>query len=201
MMWMVLPALAGAFDVESVQSSCDDTEAASEATSDLARLAKSLIDQPVSAGSKASKLRMKKAKKYGKKGLLCGREQMLHAGLVLLGSRKTADLDLAFAYAQEAAADGLDRSHWLAASAFDRSALSQGQKQTFGTQRGVIAGQPNACLYPFEPSTTDEQRKAWSQPTMTETIAAFLEEKGRKGETADERTLARLNLLCGLEDW
>ena len=199
---MILLGLALAADLpadDDNRNCAAKAEEAAAATATLADLAKKMHTEPVSG--KALKKRIQAVESLGDRGLVCTVEARRDAGVVLVTSRKDDTLQRAYRYAESAIPKRLDRALWIATAAYDRRSLANGQGQTFGTQTGRRKGANEGCLYPFEPKATDEHRKSWQQPSLTETLRTFLDERGRTTEPAELKTLARLNLLCDIEDF
>ncbi len=177
-----------------------DPEGARNASAELAELARLTLEAPVASTTDEHARRLKRVHKLAK-GYLCDRAAFRDAALVLVSSTSPRDLDLAASLAQEAAKEGLDRAHWAFTQAFDRALVARGLPQSFGTQFGAVDGDARACMYPVDPSFTDEERKAWSVPPLAEQIAAYLAERGHPGEPPTAQTLRRLNLMCLNEAW
>jgi hypothetical protein len=68
--------------------------------------------------------------------------------------------------ALKAAEMGYRKARWLAAAAYDRWLMHQGQPQKYGTQYRAEAGA--WTLWKVDPSTTDEERARWDVPTLEE---------------------------------
>jgi hypothetical protein len=79
-----------------------------------------------------------------------------HAGLIFQHGDCPAHFWLAVALAEQAIARGDPNGKALYAVAVDRALSAVGQRQRFGTQYYVFAGQ--WVLYPVEPATTDAER-------------------------------------------
>jgi hypothetical protein len=63
---------------------------------------------------------------------------------------------------------GYSEAKWLAAAALDRDRVASGLPQKYGTQYRKVAGRLE--LYPVESETTDEERRRWSVPSLSEEL-------------------------------
>lgn len=203
-MMLLLTSLAVAatpFDPGASGKKCDkdpaDTELAQEELEGLAYL---VMNEPVVSTSAEQKRRLKAVNKLAK-GYICTRQDALNASLVLVTSRSTKDLELAYAFAVEASEDALPQSHFVATAAMDRVQISQGMPQQFGTQTGFHNGEGDGCFHPVADTLTDDERKQWSVAPLSTLIADYLASKGHAGQEPNQGTLGRLNLLCISEKW
>jgi hypothetical protein len=60
-------------------------------------------------------------------------------------------------------------ARWLAAAAYDRWLMCQGQPQKYGTQ--YIAEEVYWKLSDIDPATTDTERAAWGVPPLAKALA------------------------------
>jgi hypothetical protein len=179
---------------------CDKLDERRRATAVLADVAEQVRVDPVSSTSFEFNDRLKRVRKAAN-GYLCTYGDFLNAATALSVSGKSKDLDKAFRWAAVAAGGALPNAPVVATHSFDRALVSRGLPQHYGTQYGVLNGQPRACMYPIDPTVTDAQRAEWGVAPIADTIAAFLAEKGHRGKPPTEQTLRRVNLLCLLEKW
>lgn len=128
---------------------------------------------------------------------ICTADEHFKAGTVLLRSRDTDDLEVAYEFGVIAANNHVDRGKWLMTHAFDRWQLSQGNPQRYGTQLGP----GGACIYKIDEAVGDDVRTGWGAPTMAQTYASFLELRGLKGKSPNATTLNNLGLFCPDGAW
>lgn len=180
---------------------CDgDPDALRRAQTVLADVAKQVRVDPVSSVSFEFQTRLKRAKKASR-GHLCTHEDFLNAATALSVSGKRKDLDKAFRWAAIAANGHLPNARIVATRAFDRSLVARGLPQHYGTQFGISNGRARGCMFPVDPAFTDEQRAEWGVQPLVKTVTAYLAEAGHAGQTPNDQTLQRLNLMCISEKW
>lgn len=180
---------------------CDGDEGAvRRAQTVLEDVAKQVRIDPVSSVSFEFKDRIKRAKKASR-GYLCTYEDHLNAATVLSVSGNKKDLDKAFQWAAVAANGQVPNARIIATHAFDRALVARGLPQHYGTQFGISNGRARGCMYPVDPTFTDEQRAAWGVQSLEKTVVAYLAEMGHAGQTPNDQTLQRLNLMCISEKW
>jgi len=80
---------------------------------------------------------------------------------------------LAHDYAQKAIAMGSSVTKWLYAATLDRWLISQGKKQKYGTQFKFENG--NWELLSTDESVTDEERKEYGVPPLSQAYNVFIE--------------------------
>lgn len=198
---LVLTAFAGKpVDPVAYAASCEKKPTEAEpVAAGLAELAELLRSSPVSNTSDEHDDRLKKARKLIGQKLLCTPESYRDAALALLPSTETKDLDLAAELARHAADQQVPNATFAFTNAFDRSLVSQGVAQKYGTQYGQVSGR--LCIYPIDPTFTDAQRAEWKVAPLTQTYTGFLQQQGFQGKSPDEVTLRALNLMCISEKW
>jgi hypothetical protein len=91
------------------------------------------------------------------------------------------------------------RGTWLAAQAYDRWSVAYGRMQAYGTQTVPSGGK--RCLLWVDPQATDELRKKYGYPSLTEVFASILEANGAKGAPATVAELKKRELWCKPEPW
>ncbi|MEO5840684.1 MAG: hypothetical protein ABIQ73_21280 [Acidimicrobiales bacterium] len=88
-----------------------------------------------------------------------------HAAMVLQHGQAREHFHLAFELARRAAEAGHDGARYLAAAALDRWLMNAKLPQKFGTQfQRTALGRWE--LWAVDPTTTDEERDAWSVPRL-----------------------------------
>lgn len=98
----------------------------------------------------------------------------LHAAMILQHGSETKHYELAHELAQKAADNGYVPEQgeadplWLAAAAKDRSLMSQGKPQLYGTQIKKDSKEGAWYLYPVDPSVTDEERARFHVRTLAD---------------------------------
>ncbi len=96
-----------------------------------------------------------------------------HAALIFQHGTTTDDYKKAHELALKAVDLGDETARWLAAASLDRSLLSAGKAQKYGTQfKQNELGEWELAL-PIEPSTTDIERKEWNVPPLSEALDVF----------------------------
>jgi hypothetical protein len=114
---------------------------------------------------------------YRAGGLKAGKD-FFHAAMVLQHGHEPEDFLLChelcvtaiFIHGTEKA-DWVAGAKWLAAASEDRFLQSIGRKQRFGTQYRTIDPDPTWHLGEIEDGVSDEMRKAWNTPSITEARA------------------------------
>lgn len=92
----------------------------------------------------------------------------MYAASILKTSRDVEDLELAEELAFSAAKDGDDRALRIAAEAIDCRLIEQGRPQKYGTQYGLDPVTRRWFLHPWDPSTTDVERRSMGVPSLAE---------------------------------
>ncbi|WP_237132371.1 hypothetical protein [Pseudohongiella sp. O18] len=104
-----------------------------------------------------------------------------HAAMIFQHGNSPEDIRLAHSFATIAATldSSLANVNWLKAATWDRLLLNFDQPQWFGTQF-VRDGDGSLTLYKMEPDViSDEQRTAWSVPTVSESLQ-LLEQRNNR---------------------
>src|SRR5262245_5201520 len=92
-------------------------------------------------------------------------EDYFHAAMVFQHGERLEHFLRAHELALKAAELGDPQpARWLAAPAYDRWLIYQGQRQKYGTQ--YIAEDGCWKLWDTDPTTTDEERAAWDVPSL-----------------------------------
>ena len=71
--------------------------------------------------------------------------------------------------AKASADGGYAPARWIAAAAYDRWLMHQGEPQRFGTQYFSMAGGP-LRLWEVDPATTDDERARWDVPPLHDAL-------------------------------
>lgn len=97
-----------------------------------------------------------------------------HAALILQHGDSPEDYEKALDSAAKAIKLGDETAKWLYAATFDRWLLSINKPQRFGTQ---FKENENGeyVLAPYDPSTTDEERKEYNVPPISQAVQKFKE--------------------------
>lgn len=74
-------------------------------------------------------------------------------------------------------------ARWLAAAALDRGRTAAGLPQKYGTQYRKVGKRWE--LHPVEPETSDEERRQWSVPSLSEALR--MAERMNEGARSLER--------------
>ena len=127
-------------------------------------------------------------------GGLAEPEDYFHAAMVFQHGTDLKDYQRAHQLARKAAEMGYRPGRWLAAAAYDRWLMSQGQPQKYGTQyrdqNGVMV------LWTVDPETTDEERAQWDVPPLAEPVSKY---KFDWGQAVRVTTAAPLDYRPGHE--
>ncbi len=109
------------------------------------------------------------------KGLIKTARDYYHAAMIFQHAIEVSGNKLAQRLAKKSADMGEENAKWLYAAATDRILLRQSKKQKYGTQysQRCIAGQGDKVervfeLYPYDETTTDEERKKYNVPVLEE---------------------------------
>ncbi|RJP43858.1 hypothetical protein C4587_02530 [Candidatus Parcubacteria bacterium] len=118
--------------------------------------------------------RLKRILELVERGQLKTPADSLHAAMVLQHGTETKHYELAHELARNAADQGYVAEKdevdplWLAAAAKDRSLMSQGKPQLYGTQIKKDSKNGPWYLHPVDPSVTDEERARFHVRTLAE---------------------------------
>ncbi|HUY69801.1 MAG TPA: hypothetical protein VMU70_02190 [Candidatus Tyrphobacter sp.] len=110
----------------------------------------------------------------------------LHAAMILQHGSEIRHYELAREFAKKAADQGYTPEtgevdpFWLAAAAKDRSLMSQGKPQRYGTQSRKDVKDGPWYLYQVDPSITDEERARFHVRPLSELIKRIDDLNSRK---------------------
>ena len=96
-------------------------------------------------------------------------EDQFCAAMILQHGSSLEDYWQAHELAKASADGGHAPARWLAAAAYDRWLMLQGQPQHFGTQYFSMAGGPPR-LWEVDPTTTDDERAQWDVPPLGDAL-------------------------------
>lgn len=99
------------------------------------------------------------------------KDDAFKAAVILVGTSRIPDMELAETLALQSAQLGEPRGLRVAAEAVDKRLMLQGQPQKYGTQYLFEYVLNKWSLYPIDPMTTDEDRAAMGVPTYAELLA------------------------------
>lgn len=115
--------------------------------------------------------RLEHVREFVREEQLVTAEDYLYAGALLSTSSQQDDLIAASASGLKAAELGEDLGFRVAAEAIDKLAMHNGENQRYGTQYYYVEVIQKWRLYPIDPATTDEERKAMGVEPLSELIA------------------------------
>jgi hypothetical protein len=98
------------------------------------------------------------------------KEDTFQASVILVGTSRIPDMDLAETLARQSAQLGEPRGLRVAAEAIDKRAMLQGRPQKYGTQFIFEYVLDKWSLYPIDPMSTDEDRAAMGVPTYAQLL-------------------------------
>jgi hypothetical protein len=130
------------------------------------------------------KQREARVKELYDKGRLRTGADYYHVAMVLQHGQKADDYLLAHELCIVAIAKGEQRALWLAAASEDRFLMNLGRPQRFGTQYRAEGVDKLMRLYRVGPGVTDELRRAFHAPSLSEAKARealFNEKKPKPG--------------------
>ncbi|MBL8859925.1 MAG: hypothetical protein JNL28_15565 [Planctomycetes bacterium] len=107
-----------------------------------------------------------------KEGGIKSAQDAFKAAVILVGTQRAADLQLAEELALRSAEMGEPRGMRVAAEAIDKRLMIAGHPQMYGTQYVFEFVLDSWRLYPIDPTTTDEDRAVMSVPTYAELLAS-----------------------------
>jgi hypothetical protein len=118
----------------------------------------------------ADELRRKRADVLLSSGAVRAPEDFYRAAMLFQHGNRRSDFQRARELALRAVElrSGYSEAKWLAAAALDRERMAAGRPQKYGTQYSKVAGRLE--LYPVDPGTTDEERRLWSVPSLSEAL-------------------------------
>lgn len=96
-------------------------------------------------------------------------EDLFCAAMILQHGSSLDDYWQAHELAKASADGGHAPARWLAAAAYDRWLMLQGEPQHFGTQYFSMAGGP-LRLWEVDPATTDDERAEWDVPPLSDAL-------------------------------
>jgi hypothetical protein len=114
------------------------------------------------------RVRRQRVKELVAAGSLEDGADFFHAAMIYQHGEELEDYWQAHTLAKKAAEWGHQSGRWLAAAAYDRWLMHQGQPQKYGTQYRVGAG--GWQLYQVDPATTDEERAEWNVPPLVRAL-------------------------------
>jgi hypothetical protein len=139
--------------------------------------------------------RLDAARKLDAKGRLCTPLAKWQAAWLMVQADDVDVLERAYTLAQESMKGGEKRGPWLTAYTFDTWRVAGGYRQTYGSQTRLDDNN-RWCLIEVEPDATDEERKKFGMPPITETYRKILDNAGFTAEAATLERLDRVGLYC-----
>lgn len=115
------------------------------------------------------RVRLYRVKELLEAGAAADAEDLFCAAVILQHGSSLEDYWQAHELAKASADGGHAPARWLAAAAYDRWLMLQGQPQHFGTQYFSMAGGPPR-LWEVDPTTTDDERAQWDVPPLLEAL-------------------------------
>ena len=73
---------------------------------------------------------------------------------------------------------GDNSARWLAAASLDRSLLTVGKSQKYGTQFKLNKDHQWELVKPIDPSVTDEERARWNIPPLKDALKVYMQKYG-----------------------
>lgn len=98
-------------------------------------------------------------------------EDRLHAAVLLVETTDLENLAIAEKLGREVGVAGDKRGFRVAAEAVDKRLVRRGLPQHFGTQYEWVTVLQQWRLYPIDPTTTDDERRAMQVPPLAELYA------------------------------
>lgn len=114
-------------------------------------------------------VRSRRVKELLKAGAAENAEDLFCAAMILQHGSSLEDYCQAHELAKASADGGYAPARWLAAAAYDRWLMHQGEPQHFGTQYFSMAGGP-LRLWKVDPATTDDERARWDVPPLRDAL-------------------------------
>lgn len=115
--------------------------------------------------------RLELVREFVKEQKLVSAEDYLYAAALLSTSSFKDDLIAASASGLKAAELGEERGFRVAAESIDKLKMHAGENQRYGTQYYYVEVIQQWRLYPVDPATSDEERKAMGVEPLSELIA------------------------------
>lgn len=112
--------------------------------------------------------RRERAAELVREAVLVTGEDFYHAAWLFQHGDTPEDAWNAHRLAHRSAELGHRPARWLAAAAYDRWRMYQGQPQKYGTQ--YVTDGTRERLWDVEPETTDEERAQWDVPPLAEQL-------------------------------
>jgi hypothetical protein len=102
-------------------------------------------------------------------GQISAPESLYFAAFIFQHGNCPEHYELAHELAELALDCGYTRARWISAASLDRSLMSRGLPQKYGTQY-IAYGDGPLNLYDYDPATTDEERAAYNVPPLRELL-------------------------------
>lgn len=115
------------------------------------------------------RIRLRRVKELLKAGAAEDAEDLFCAAMILQHGSALEDYWQAHEVAKASTDGGCAPARWLAAAAYDRWLMHQGERQHFGTQYFAMAGGP-LRLWEVDPTTTDDERARWDVPPLRDAL-------------------------------
>jgi len=115
------------------------------------------------------RVRLGRVKELLEAGAAEDAEDLFCAAMILQHGSTLEDYWQAHELAKASADGGHAPARWLAAAAYDRWLMHQGEPQHFGTQYFAMAGGP-LRLWEVDPTTTDDERARWDVPPLRDAL-------------------------------
>ncbi len=115
------------------------------------------------------RVRLRRVKELLEAGAVENAEDLYCAAMILQHGSLLEDYWQAHQLAKASSEAGHAPARWLAAAAYDRWLMHQGQRQHFGTQYFSMGGGP-LRLWEVDRATTDEERARWDVPPLRDAL-------------------------------
>jgi len=118
-------------------------------------------------------------------GQISAPESLYFAAFIFQHGNCPQHYELAHELAELALDGGYVQAGWISAASLDRSLMSRGLPQKYGTQYIAYDDGP-LKLYEYDPGTTDEERAAYGVPPLRELLRRVQSEADDREETGNE---------------
>lgn len=132
---------------------------------------------------------------FDKKGRLCTADDKWHAAWLMMQSDELSVIERAHEIAVEAMNEGHPNGPWLVAFTFDRERVLGGYRQSYGSQTR-INDRGQECLIEVESDITDEDRKSYGHPPLSEVYRTLLDHNGFSDDAPTFERLSLRGLYC-----
>jgi hypothetical protein len=144
------------------------------------------VGLPAARANEVHRARADSVREIVEKDGLSDADDLFKAAVILVGTNRVDDMELAESLARKSAELGEPRAPRVVAEAVDKRAMLEGKPQKYGTQYAFEWVLDKWSLWPVDPMTTDGERSAMGVPTYAELVRAEDEMNKQHGKKRRE---------------